>query len=94
MRPDVAFSAHQASTTATNGTVNDLQAANKALKNFFLMKWLLISKTLVILRKLEFLHLAMHPMIILKGDHPKMDILYFYMVRTTMFHQYHGGHIK
>ena len=32
MRPDVAFSAHQASTTATNGTVNDLQAANKALK--------------------------------------------------------------
>ena len=41
-------------------------------------KWFLISKTLAILRKLEFLHLAMHPMLILKGDHPKVDILYFY----------------
>ena len=31
MRPDVAFGARQASIAATNGTVNDLQAANKAL---------------------------------------------------------------
>ena len=93
-RPDVAFDAPQASIAATNGTVNDLQAANKALKNFFLKKWCLISKTLAILRKLEFLHLVMHPMLILKGGHPKVDILYFYMVRTTMLHQYHGGQIK
>ena len=54
MRPDVAFGARQASIAATNGTVNDRQAANKALKNFFLKKWFLISKTLAILRKLEF----------------------------------------
>ena len=31
-RPDVAFDARQASIAATNGTVNHLQAANKALK--------------------------------------------------------------
>ena len=92
-RPNIAFGAHQASIVGTKGTVNHFQAAKKALKKLLSGEVVLNFKNLSDI-KLEFLHLAMHPMLILKGDHPKVAILYFFIVKRTMLHQYHGGHIK
>ena len=51
MRPDVAFGARQASIAATNGTVNDLQAANKALKKLLSEEVMLNFKNLGDIKK-------------------------------------------
>ena len=87
-RPDVAFRARQASITATNGTVNDLPAASKALKKLLSEEAVLNFKNLGDIRKARINAFSDSSHANLKEGSSQGEYLYFYMVRTTMLHQY------